>query len=225
MVKLSTHLKLVSDDGQPAGSGRLELVSFSQVSSHEQERIQKAVQAIGPGAGIIGVMRGARTWDLRPVLMYFGETGPSLLRLLGPEVSLSSAVTERARGFLHKSAALYKEQEIGIYEGQLWYRRPLYDKTLASLLSEGAVPSPSVALKISASIIEELGRLHAAGLIHGHLVPANIAVLAPNKVKLTDPGTGIFVIQATRELAIEEFPQGYVKESFAPEIMQDGSLS
>ena len=223
VVAGSKHLKLVT--GSESGDSSFQIVSLEQIGAAEREKIKQSVHEISPGAGIVGVMRGARSWDLRPVLMFFGESSPTILRFLGPEVALSPAITNETVDLLnHLQKKDAQFVEIGEHHGQLWYRRPLFDRSLAQLLLSNAPIKPGRAFSLARGLANRILDLHKAGIVHGHVCPANVGLSNDDRVALVDAGMGATIVRATKALAIEDFPQGYDKATFAPELLNRGVM-
>lgn len=223
MVKKSPQLQVV---GRSAKVEPYDIVSLEQLSESERERIETALAEIEEGAGVLGVMRGVRPWDLRPVVMIFGESGPSLLRLVGPEVAHAKSITDALKAhFKRQQTVAANVFEWGIYQEQLWYRRPLFDRTLDAVLDSKLLPSVRDAFLVAEQLINLVTDWHRGGVVHGHICPANIALSMDNQASLFDAAVGYAIVRATRELGFEDFPQGYQRETFAPEILARGNIS
>lgn len=181
-------------------------------------------------------MHAFRTWDLRPVVLVPKEGIPSVIRLVGPEVTLSPDLSKRTRLFFERlledrsfhtqkkspDAALeYNILEWGILEGQLWYRRPLSPETLQDHLAKWISPGLSRVLSLSKNLLQELKRWHTHGFIHGHLSLANTVVAESEHVSFIDPGVGLAVVQASKFLGLEDSRSSYDLFTFAPEALQD----
>ncbi len=206
------------------------MVSLSELSKPEQHRVEKAVHEVSSRAAIIGVAVTQRSWDLRPVVFLSSETQPSLVRFSGPEVTLSKIHHARIEDLFQRICGVSELQlatrilEWGIFEGQLWYRRDMVETTLADLMTEGRKQSFSEAFAIARKLARAVESLHSRGIAHGHIVPGNVVLAANGDVSLVDPGIGLAIVQSSKHLGIEQFPQGYLRPSFAPELLQSDAV-
>lgn len=236
MAKNQSHLTLVRKGGQDSlsasegASNAFELVALGELSVAEQKRIERTVAQICPGAPIIGVQVTPRAWDVRPVVMVAREGVPSLIRFLGPEVTLSSSIATRVQETFERIAAFDNlaraslVQDWGLFDGQLWYRRPVVETTLAQTLEHSQLTNLAEALSLARNLIQGIEEFHARGVVHGHLQPSNIFISSYGEVSLLDPGIGIAVAQASLALGLETFPRGYSRRSFAPEVLENESV-
>ena len=236
MAKHFSHLTLVKNGEQsPAqrqgrGVQQFEIAALSELSSPHQRRVEKAVTEISQSAAVIGVQVTPRSWDLRPVIAVAAESRPSLIRYLGPEVTLSNKLTARVHELFERLthgqglSESTRVLEWGTFEGQLFYRRSVVDKTLQGLLDKEEEISLSDALLIARNLLHEIEVLHSYGVVHGHICPANISIADSGDLALIDVGIGIAVVQASRSLGLEVFPPGYIQASFAPETLESDGL-
>lgn len=233
--KRSPNLRLVTPEGQDGVGGgdggqpfdSLQIVALSQLSESDQGRVRRIITQVSPGAAILGVALSQRSWDLRPVILVSGEGAPSIIRFLGPEVTLSLGISARMQDLLERLTR-HHELSCGIYdwgvlEGQLWFRRERVEQTLADRLLGNEQYGPSEILSHLKSIVAELERWHALGMVHGHLTPSNISISPRGQVLLLDAGVGLAVVQASQWLRVEEFPAGYQRESFGAEALASES--
>ncbi len=226
-MKNFSHLSLVKkpslDDSSRGAS--FELVALNELGTQEQRRVEKAILQVSPNAAIIGVQVTARSWDLRPVIVAQKESAPTVVRFLGPEVTLSPALSHRVEAVLRQIAtstelhAYCELLEWGLFEGQLWYRRPVVERTLAEKLLQRPYEDLSLALDLAKQIITAIEVLDRAGLVHGHITPENIAIRDDGTVSLLDVGISSAVAQACSQLGLESFPQGLDPAGFAPEFL------
>ncbi len=233
--KRSPQLKLITPDGQGTSGGGgdspnapFTIIALNELSQAEQEKIRRLSSQIAPGAAVIGVMQAWRSWDVRPVVMLSGEKSPSVIRFLGPEVTLSVTMSARIQDLYERLTRHTKiTSEIlgwGVLEGQLWYRREIVDMTLAEIV-KGIQPSHfSDVITLAKGLVTELRSWQELGLTHGHLTPQNIRVSQNGKVSFLDSGTALAIVQAANWLQMESFPEGYDRASFAPESITSESL-
>ncbi len=205
-----------------------EMLALTELGALEADRVSNLVHRIVPTGAIIGVGVTPRSWDIRPVLAVSSEEGASLIRFLGPEVTLSVSLNARVKDLLEREASVRDLSSRilgwGILDGQLWYRRELVERTLQDDVSEGGL-SLELILPLALSIAKELSHFHSHGIVHGHLTPNNIAVDYSGKVTLLDAGIGVSVVQASSLLGVRDFPAGYVRGTFAPESATGESVS
>lgn len=233
MVKKFPNLQLVTKpefQSDPALAS-LDIVNFHDLGGLEQKRVEKIMTALHPGAGLVGVAVFPRAWDLRPVISISAEaeSGASIIRFLGPEVTLSVSLLARVTDTIKKLAsskdAACKLLQWGVLEGQLWYRRALVTKTLAQRLLEPEPIPYSDVLDILSKLLTIVHNWHARGIVHGHITPSNIYVAPGSECFLLDPAVALAIVQANSSLGLDEFPKGYSAESFAPESITGESLS
>ena len=226
-MKHSAHLHLVRDERSAQHESVLKAVriaALDELSSRERKQVENAVHGICDGAGVLGVQVTPRSWDLRPVVSAPGDSSPSLIRFLGPEVTLSRSLTQRVQdqlkrvsklGIVHGACPVV---DWGVFDGQVWYRRPVVEETLESKLENDNQLTLADALLIARKLVTLVESLHSRGVHHGHINTSNIAV-TPD-VSLIDIGIGLSVVQASRALGLEAFPAGYDKSEFAPETLE-----
>lgn len=228
MVKNFPHLRLIKGEGAELdeGASSFSLLALAELSLPQQRRVERAVAQICPSATLLGVQVTARSWDLRPVILLSPEAAPSVIRFFGPEVTLSLRIAESIRGNLallqqqEELSAICKIVEWGELEDQLWYRRMLVDTTLVDYQSELNKLGAQKAIAIAQRLINLLEVLHEHKLVHGHLGGANIAFTPSGELALLDPFIASAVIEANHVLGLGAFPPGYLRESFAPEILR-----
>ncbi len=233
-MKNKSHLSLVDKNAAVVtgkGNGAFQVVSLSELSRPEILRVEKAVSEVSKKAAILGVAVTPRSWDLRPVVIVAEEGTPSLIRFLGPEVTLSLNIHTRMKDLLERIAVRdslrgsAKLLEWGVLEGQLWYRREMVERVLSEELVK-KTELPFVHLKsFCKTIVETLQQYHQRGIVHGHIVSGNVAVDGENRISLLDAGVAASVLQGLQKLGIEQFPQGYDRQSFAPELFNSEAVN
>lgn len=212
--------------GEGGGAADLfNIVSLEQLDSSSQKRVERAISQIAPEATIIGVHVTPRFWDLRPIIVVPGEGRPSIIRCLGPEISLAENISARMQELLNNVSSDKELAEIcqilewGAFEGQLYYRRYLVDSTLAEDFQNTQGLDFKGAVTLAQNIVDVVDSLHSRGIVHGHIASSNVAVLNSGKVALIDAGAGLAIAQASSALGVEAFPSGYFFYSFAPETL------
>ena len=207
--------------GQPLAVG-FDLVQLEDLTTVQVDRINSFMTAVAPSGGLVGVYRGPTAWDFRPIVAVPHEEAPSVLRMLGPDVSRSkeiSSVVRHSFESLQRNGSLTADfREWGEFNGQLWYRRALVTRTLEHLLDGGQV-SLGLAATLFQSLVEEISIWHQRGVIHGHLSISNIFVTPGNGIVLLDPAVGAARICATRGAKAGLLPFA------APELIERQALS
>ena len=114
--------------------------------------------------------------------------------LLGREVALKQVVVDEIA--LGEARALARLDHVGIVrvhdllieDGEPWIVMELLTgRTLAAALAEGPLPVAEVA-RIALRVLDALAAVHAAGLVHRDVKPANIQLCDDGRVVLTDFG-------------------------------------
>ncbi|MFN8391060.1 MAG: hypothetical protein U0136_12290 [Bdellovibrionota bacterium] len=220
MKQLPKLTLVTKDDQQPEGGKPtvgFELVSPDDLSPADKIKVQERVAELLPKASLIAVARTPRAWDLRPVVTRAGENDPSIIRFVGPEIQrathLNARVKEtlqRLKGLKDLSSSMYSW---GVFHGELWYRRPLVERTLAHVLSGENPLSTEQMLSIARGLVEEVNKWHERGVVHAHITSSNISFQPNGRVALLDAAIGLASIQA-RHGATE-----YNLRSFAPEVL------
>lgn len=231
MAKKSPSLQLVEKRSLPEGRAGFEVASFSDLSASEQKRVERLMQQINPEAGIAGVAILPRAWDLRPIVVLPSEPerSPSVVRFLGPEVTLSLSLSSRVSDVLKRLVSLNDPAsrllQWGQLEGQIWYRRTLMTTMLNDRLVEPEPLSFTDALSIATRLVSTIEAWHSRGIIHGHIASSNIALGADGSVYVLDAGIGLAMVQANTALGVDEFPKGYSPQTFAREAAQSEFVS
>ncbi len=239
MVKKRPNLRLIQQEAERDLKGLLNpeeefsLLSLNELSSAEKSYAERFISEVAPDSGIIGIVETPRTWDIRPVVKVRGDDTPSIIRLLGPEVALTVEVRARINDLLDhfesneelKSTIL----DYGVFEGQIWYRRQFADLTLQDLFQNQEVISLERARSLGGMILKAVGNLHARGIIHGHIYPANIALsknvttehssgsLTKDDISLIDTGIRVALIEASIESKVDNVSD-YLVRSLSPEM-------
>jgi len=227
-VKQFPNLTLVTKEDPEAGSeeifssesslrSRFELVGIDELPASDQSRVQQQVTELFPKASIIAVARNARSWDLRPVVARVGDSEPSIVRFANPEVLRSSHLAVRLKENFERLRSLKELNSAilgwGVWAGELWYRRPLVEKTLGHILSASDPIAIEHGLHIAHALVEEVVRWHERGIVHGHITSSNVIARANNKIALADAGVGLCAMQAQK--GVSDYPL----QSFAPETI------
>jgi len=222
---------VVSNVETPAGqvsSGRAPLehgvvIAVNQLNQQQRQRIAEITALVDVKATVLGSLLSIRSWDLRPILMAQSENSPSVVRLLGPEVTLSVGISNRVQDYLNR---LTEHPELstklldwGVHEGQIWCRREFVEKTLRDVALNGAGINLSDVLVIAKKALLELQRWHKVGLIHGHIAASNVHIDSKGNISLLDSTLGLALVHANKSLGAKDMLPGYNIESFAPEAL------
>jgi len=188
-----------------SATSSLTILNLYQLTEGEQFRVNELAKGVIPEGIIKGVIRGARSWDLRPLI---GEGKSTLvLRLYGPEVMLSASHSARTLEQLQLIASLPESNsgliEFGTLDSQIFTLRPLYLNSLAERLNSGERFSFRSALGIALEIVRILKSWQNLKIVHGHLSPSNICFSSEGEILLVDPGVLIAQYLAGRELNSE----------------------
>ncbi len=157
---------------------------------------------------------------------------PVVLKVVPPGRLVSAAAREK---FLQEARAataldhphLRRLYEVGEFEDKLFLAQEYVDgSTLRNMLVGGAIATET-ALEWGLEIAEGLAAAHAAGLIHGELVPGKVFIGRDGSIKLFDVGlwrlavpTGIDLTNETN-LNMVRLPVGTIA-SLAPEQLAGG---
>ena len=224
MGKQPPNLKLVSStSGNIAGSSTsvqgangFDLITQDELSSSEQQFVDRLLAEICPGAGVIAVARSSRIWDLRPVVARSGEEGPSIIRLSGPQISFSQPLHRRVRESLerlNRFTTLRTElRDWGEFEDQIWFRRTLVPTTLAHEIAGGFRWTPEEVYELIRGLFEIVASFHSHGLVHGHIATTNIIFSDSTGLALLDPAIGAALVQSEQDMDSAQ------AQSVAPEI-------
>jgi len=211
----------------PRANGMLGLQIEAPQDVPERARADKLVRRVFPQGTLKGIVRGEKAWDLRVIVDSAEDT--SIIRLFGPEVTLSLAETERGQQFLTTLCSLpYSGAEIldhGLIDGQLYYRRPFFPSTLHERLQSQERFSYRSALGISLEVIRILRLWHENGVLHGHLTPSNICFSSLGEIAVVDSCVRLGQLRAAKEIGIREDEDKITEKYFAPETQADGDFS
>lgn len=227
MSRKSPHLQVIAgalDEAHATADATVfRIVALSELSSADQGLIKRLVKKVAPKAGLLGVMYGMQPWDIRPVLLAAGEKQPSVVRIVGAgsaDRQLEDRISDilnRVKGHRDLNSVIL---DYGIFENRVWYRRKLVDFTLDRVLKEAPRIKLSQAELLSRNLVRQLGNWHAAGLVHGHICPSNVAVLAKGDVTFLDTGVAANVVQCGGR----DSGANLDSNSFAPEILSNRAI-
>jgi len=206
-------------------SSTLSILNLSELSEGEQLRVRELAGGVIPGAPIQGIVRGLRSWDLRPLIKEAHHS--SLLRLYGPEVMLSASQSAYALKQLQLIAELPNSGcgliEFGTLDSQVFILRPLFLNSLAERLQSQERFSFIQAVGISLELVRILKSWHQVGIVHGHLCAGNICFSPEGEIFIVDPGILVAQYRAGTELGSTA---KLVDEKYiAPELIKQNLIS
>ncbi len=203
---------------QPAHARKnFQLIGLEDLRSPDQERLRRQVDDILPKASIIAVALTNRAWELRPIVAKGGDAEPSMIRFAGAELSRNQQLSGRLRETFERLRNL-KELSSGMlgwgtWEDDIWYRRPVVERTLAQTLATDTDIPPDQILHLAHSTVEEIVRWHERGVVHGHLTSSNVVTKQNGRLALVDAGIGLALLQSGRGVS------EYNLQTFAPEVV------
>jgi serine/threonine protein kinase len=128
---------------------------------------------------------------------------------------------EHARALSH--AGIVQVYELS-HDDEIWFMTMelLEGESLASLIRRHAGPLPPyLNRRVLRGIAQSLAYAHAGGVVHGDLNPANIFVLAGERVKLLDFGAACGTDQAPTAAATVAYASPQVLEGQTPQVRDD----
>lgn len=231
VVKKAPHLRVVKgSSADDASSGRsMDIVAVGELSDIQRKRVEHIVRTLCPHAGLLGVaVTSSRAWDLRPFVAVAGEAGPSVMRFLGPEVSMCKNLHIRLRDMfpriVNNQGLSSTISDWGEFEEQLWYRRPLFDHTLRDFLSDHSKLSLRQMLDIGQEVVSVVENWHSKGVFHGHITEDNVVISPSGVALLVDTGVGLSLFQASKSFGFSDVVEGYDERSFATEARTGQTL-
>ncbi len=213
-----------TDKSQGKIANALTILNLTELSEGEQLRVIELAKSVIPNGNIQGIIRGSRSWDLRPLIREGNAT--RILRLYGPEVMLSATQSARALKQLQLLANLQESNsgliEFGTLDSQVFALRPLYLNTLGERISSGERFSFLQALGIALELMRIVKTWHKAGITHGHLSPGNICFAPNGEIFIVDAGVLQAQLISCREL---NSTAKFVDEKYiAPELVRSTAI-
>lgn len=198
--KPTIHLSLVTDKGS---SGKF--VSLESLPEEEIERTKHYHKRVAPHGVLIGVIRGALSWDLRPLILQDGVV--TVTRFFSKELLQSESASDHFKSYnfnVEHTLPGVQRLQCGSGEGHAWVTRKYFGR----LLSDGVLNlAHSDRIQLVSEFLQQIKKIHDQKLIHGHIVPSNIA-LEEDSLVLIDHGFQIFDPGSARST------------TFAPELRQ-----
>jgi serine/threonine protein kinase len=220
------NLQLVDNARKRAKAPLSNVIPLASLSPGETHRLERLFRQIDSAGTLLGVLKTNQAWDLRPIVEENGEL--FLVRLFGPEVTLSLAETDRAQRFITTLMELpFSGAELvqqGMIDGQIFVRRPIFQSTLDERLSSNERFSFRSALGIALEVIRILRLWHENGIFHGHLVPSNICFSSLGEIAVVDAAIRLGQIRASKELGISGKSVLLEEKYLAPEVIQGGNF-
>jgi hypothetical protein len=183
--KPTVVLSLVKDN--PTAS---KFISLEALPQEKKDLVQKYQKIIAPGSVLVGaVTQSGPTEDVRPVILQRGQMTVS--RVFSPQLLGSISLTDSFKRYVFHIEQLTPGLQgivCGSNEGIAWVTR----KYFTHLLSDNAVEIPMTERpQLMSALLQYVEKLHAEGLIHGHIQPQNVA-LEKSKLILIDHGFQIY---------------------------------
>lgn len=149
-------------------------VSTESLTREERAVVDEAVVVAAAQGVLVGALRTGRNWDVRPLLLDQGSV--SVIRLSHPAAAPQSlALLERTMRELSSQGDFEPLIGVGVHRARVWTRRLFLSETLASGRAGAALSHD--ALTVARRLIESVDRLHRRGVVHGHIVPTNVAIV------------------------------------------------
>lgn len=186
-----------SDGGNPPpGEGAITapetVTDLTRLVPAERQALDWALQtarvsgAESAATVVVGAIRGRYgSWDIRPLLLDKAGGALQIVRFSHPEgylyadrqAFLDELADQLPRHPTSAPPLLPAMLGYGIERGQLWIKRPYFDRLLSDFLGEGigelkGLPSAVFGQRL----ILAVERMHSSGVTHGHLCPSNVAV-------------------------------------------------
>lgn len=179
-------------------------VSLPQTLSPDRRRVvEELLKHSGETGRLVGVMLGAATWDVRPIVE--SQLGLSMLRASDPELPKYQERLNSFRALLLRLGSLGQAapEEIGEFSGRLWSRRALFTHTLEDAAAQEMLAPGTAFVR---ALVEAVILMLEGGVLHGHLSASNIGLGNSGSAVILDGGFHMFTLQRTvypREMAPE----------------------
>ncbi|MBX7138339.1 MAG: hypothetical protein K1X83_10170 [Oligoflexia bacterium] len=156
-------------------SGIGSIAGVEQLSAPERTALSALLTQSQQRGVLVGALRGAVPWDLRPLVFDGGST--FLVRLSAPE---NDPVRLRSlEALLPKLLAV--RDLIGIVDGgvllqQLWIRRRFYSLVLSEASANHPILVRLEPRQLIGRLLQQIAALHSQGAFHGHICASNVAL-------------------------------------------------
>ncbi|RIL02003.1 MAG: hypothetical protein DCC75_13435, partial [Proteobacteria bacterium] len=184
MSETSPHLSWVS------ARTASKIISPEHLSAEQKAAVDQILQTAfgvqglkGTGGVLVGILKGRAESDLRPIIL---ESRPvrgllSIVRVIGSsaqgQIERSSALRNTMQNLQHLEEKIPREkrclQAASESGGRFWIRRKFHKILFSEIdpVQKASIPAAQVVRRL----ILKIKAAHAAGAIHGHICPANIA--------------------------------------------------
>ena len=174
-----------------------------------------------PGVEIHRVLLGARSWDVRPIVL--GEGGEvSLVRLASPDVFLANQAACILKDLIVQlpvySSLSSSILDYGTINGNLWIRRVFSKNLLSNRRELVGILDLYDRLQICGKILRKLKEWQLHELFHGHLSVENIFINRDGDLCFLDAGLAISLMLAKVEHNMLDTATEYSDVTFAPEV-------
>jgi hypothetical protein len=173
----------------------VKLISPESLNDLQRRILQGYTRFFPPGSVCVNVMLGEEPWDIRPLLLSLGKVSVARFSMSMSE-SRARSVARELESF---SALFQNRQRVQLLpdEGRFVLLRPYEGSTLGEDLEKGTVSGTPALLEIVRKLIVTVSELSRRGAAHGHISPANMALLN-GEVVLLDPVIG--ALHQTKDL-------------------------
>lgn len=165
----------------------MKLISPESLNDTQRETLAGYSRFFPHGAVCVNVMLGVDPWDIRPLLLMGGKVHLCRFSMKLDEAQ-ARAVADELAGF---SVLLHNGQKTQMVpgEGRVMSIRPYEPATLSEDLERGVIVGQQALSGIVRKLIQLVSELSRRSIAHGHISPANIA-LVQGEVVLLDPVVG-----------------------------------
>lgn len=165
----------------------MRLLSPESLDESQRAIFQNCARFFPEGSVCVNVVLGREPWDVRPILLSQGNV--SILRF-SPE--FDHGRTRQLAGDLEGFARLFDSElrvQVTPNERQFYIIRPFVSSTLQDDLEKGDITRREDLEKIIRTLIKTVSALSRRSMAHGHISPANLALVKGQLVML-DPLMG-----------------------------------
>lgn len=197
------HLSVVSHSSDKLGS---DLRSVESLNDAESLQLQHYITNSKISGTVVGALLGTEGWDVRPVVLRSGAL--SLFRFTNPAWVLERTKLDHFKVQCKKLSSFDSGfLACGETNGQVWIERSYFDGLMDGTSSSEHTFYSLHPVQQAQSLVRLIDQMHAIGVVHGHIVPANIAVKA-EKIFLVDHFFGALSLAAARSDLAPEISVG-----------------
>ncbi len=182
----------------------MKLVSVDDLNGKEKAAFDLIAKTFPAQSVCVNVMLGKETWDVRPLILVNGVVYLYRFSRPLPFDFLRNLLAE-ADGFSLLSTWNSSMRGMPASDRFLLVR-PFVPTTLSDLLAQSDTVAQRDPLGIAKALIEQVAELDRRRLVHGHIVPSNVALNAssvPEGLFLLDPRIGSLSGRKDQDIAPE----------------------